>query len=96
MSISNTGVGLPRAADGQIFNAVFTTELHATGMGLSLSRSVVATIGGLSLAVDNGFEVNHPCPRPDFLDGEKYLVHHFAIKARLPPNHVVIACRLSN
>jgi PAS domain S-box-containing protein len=52
VSVSDTGVGLPPQAD-QIFNAFFTTKQHATGMGLSISRSIVESHGGRLWAADN-------------------------------------------
>src|SRR2546428_10856056 len=45
VSVSDTGIGLPPQAD-QIFNAFFTTKPHGTGMGLSISRSIVESHGG--------------------------------------------------
>jgi NO-binding membrane sensor protein with MHYT domain len=52
VSVSDTGVGLPHEAD-QIFNAFFTTKLQGTGMGLSISRSIVEAHSGRLWAADN-------------------------------------------
>ena len=52
ISVSDTGVGLPRQAD-QIFNAFFTTKPQGTGMGLRISRSIVESHGGRLWAADN-------------------------------------------
>jgi len=52
VSVSDTGVGLPQQAD-QIFNAFFTTKLQGTGMGLSISRSIVEAHSGRLWAADN-------------------------------------------
>src|SRR6266852_236991 len=41
VSVSDTGVGLPPQQADQIFKAFFTTKLHGTGMGLSISNSIV-------------------------------------------------------
>ena len=46
VSVSDTGVGLPAQLADQIFNAFFTTKPHGTGMGLSISRSIVESHGG--------------------------------------------------
>jgi NO-binding membrane sensor protein with MHYT domain len=56
VSISDTGVGLPAQQADQIFNAFFTTKFHGTGMGLSISRSIVESHSGRLWAADN-------CPR---------------------------------
>jgi NO-binding membrane sensor protein with MHYT domain/two-component sensor histidine kinase len=52
VSVSDTGVGLPQQAD-QMFNAFFTTKLHGTGMGLSISRSIVESHSGRLWAANN-------------------------------------------
>lgn len=46
VSVSDTGSGLPPQQADQIFDAFFTTKLHGTGMGLSISRSIIETHGG--------------------------------------------------
>jgi C4-dicarboxylate-specific signal transduction histidine kinase len=53
LSVSDTGVGLPRNQADQIFNAFFTTKAHGTGMGLRISRSIVESHGGRLWAADN-------------------------------------------
>src|SRR5258708_17484688 len=52
LSVSDTGVGLPPHRD-QIFNAFFTTKPQGIGMGLSISRSILASHGRRLCASDN-------------------------------------------
>jgi C4-dicarboxylate-specific signal transduction histidine kinase len=53
VTVSDTGIGLPSKQTDQIFNAFFTTKPHGTGMGLSISRSIVESHGGRLWAADN-------------------------------------------
>jgi signal transduction histidine kinase len=53
ISLSDTGVGLPPKQVDQIFNAFFTTKPQGTGMGLSISRSIVESHSGRLWATDN-------------------------------------------
>jgi C4-dicarboxylate-specific signal transduction histidine kinase len=51
--VSDTGVGLPPQQADEIFRAFFTTKPHGTGMGLSISRSIVESHSGRLWAADN-------------------------------------------
>jgi PAS domain S-box-containing protein len=53
LSVSDTGMGLPRHQADEIFTAFFTTKTHGTGMGLRISRSIVESHGGRLWAADN-------------------------------------------
>src|SRR3979409_2266308 len=53
VSVSDTGVGLPPQKADKIFNAFFTTKVHGTGMGLSISRSIIESPGGRLRASGN-------------------------------------------
>jgi PAS domain S-box-containing protein len=53
ISVSDTGVGLPPDRVDQIFNAFFTTKSQGTGMGLTISRSIIESHGGRLWATAN-------------------------------------------
>jgi PAS domain S-box-containing protein len=53
ISVSDTGVGLPKDRADQIFNAFFTTKPQGTGLGLTISRSIVESHGGRLWATAN-------------------------------------------
>src|SRR6201982_1615200 len=53
VTLSDTGVGLPPQQTDQLFHAFFTTKPHGTGMGLSISRSIVESHGGRLWASNN-------------------------------------------
>jgi signal transduction histidine kinase len=53
ISVSDTGVGLPPERANKVFDAFFTTKPHGTGMGLSISRSIIELHGGRLWATGN-------------------------------------------
>ena len=46
VSISDTGIGLPAASAERIFEPFHTTKPQGTGMGLTITRSIVEAYGG--------------------------------------------------
>jgi PAS domain S-box-containing protein len=52
-SVSDTGSGLPVGNVDQIFGAFFTTKPQGSGMGLTISRSIVESHGGRLWATAN-------------------------------------------
>ena len=53
VSVSDNGVGLPPQHGDKIFDAFFTTKSEGTGMGLSISRSIIESHGGSLWASSN-------------------------------------------
>jgi C4-dicarboxylate-specific signal transduction histidine kinase len=56
VSVSDSGVGLPAELTDRLFETFFTTKPRGTGMGLSISRSIITARGGRLWA-----EPNEPC-----------------------------------
>ena len=53
ISVSDCGIGLPAKQVERIFEAFFTTKPHGTGMGLSISRTIIESFGGRLWATSN-------------------------------------------
>lgn len=53
ISVTDVGVGLPPDHGDRIFKAFYTTKEEGTGMGLSISRSIVESHGGRLWATAN-------------------------------------------
>jgi len=53
ISISDTGVGFPAGSAEQIFEPFHTTKPQGTGMGLTITRSIVEAYGGRVWATAN-------------------------------------------
>jgi PAS domain S-box-containing protein len=66
VSVIDNGVGLPPEHADTVFNAFFTTKSEGTGMGLSISRSIIQTHGGslwASRNSENGATFQFTLPR---------------------------------
>jgi signal transduction histidine kinase len=53
ISVSDSGIGLPPERADKVFEAFFTTKPQGTGMGLSISRSIIESHGGRLWATGN-------------------------------------------
>src|SRR5258708_3460398 len=53
ISVNDSGVGIPPEQAERIFEAFFTTKPRGTGMGLSISRTIVESHGGRLWAIAN-------------------------------------------
>lgn len=53
IEVEDNGPGVPQELQAEIFNPFFTTRSEGTGMGLSISRSIVASHGG-KIEVETG------------------------------------------
>jgi len=52
--VEDTGPGIPEDAQGHLFDPLFTTKPHGTGLGLALSRQILEAHGGALLCERTG------------------------------------------
>jgi PAS domain S-box-containing protein len=53
ISVSDSGIGLPPERADKVFDAFYSTKPQGTGMGLSISRSIIESHGGRLWATEN-------------------------------------------
>jgi signal transduction histidine kinase len=53
VSISDTGIGLPADSAQEIFDPFHSTKPQGTGMGLTITRSIVESYAGRVWAINN-------------------------------------------
>jgi PAS domain S-box-containing protein len=53
ISVTDSGIGLPAERADKVFDPFFTTKPQGTGMGLSISRSIIESQGGRLWATGN-------------------------------------------
>jgi signal transduction histidine kinase len=59
ISVTDTGPGLPPCDANQLFETFFTTKPQGSGMGLSISKTIVEGHGGRIWATTNGGATFH-------------------------------------
>jgi PAS domain S-box-containing protein len=80
VSVSDTGVGVPADKLDHIFNSFFTTKSGGTGMGLSISRTIIESHGGQLWASNNNgrgatFHFTLPIEPRDFDEVDSTISH---------------------
>ena len=74
ISVVDTGSGLPPGMADQLFEAFFTTKPEGSGMGLSISKSIVEARGGRIWAIANdgpGATFHFTLPEASAANGEQ-------------------------
>ena len=70
ISVSDTGHGIPPGDEEAIFESYYTTKPEGLGLGLSLSRSILAAHGGHLRAENQGSSgATFHCSIPEWRDG---------------------------
>jgi two-component system sensor histidine kinase AtoS len=70
VSVTDTGVGIPEADQAHVFEPFYTTRPEGTGLGLFISRKIVANHGGRitvrsSPGKGSTFSVRLPLHKPE-------------------------------